>query len=170
MNVWYRTISIMLFSITGLVACSGAVGNAPVVDKAAARAEVDAAVTALFQAYVANDVEAYFDFFADDAVMLTNQGREKPATQYHEEWTSLIGKGGGVASMDAKFPRSIRISDDAKTAIVLIASMPASYRFPDESVDGDFTTASYLWAETIVWTKTDGNWKLVHFHYHDASD
>jgi ketosteroid isomerase-like protein len=170
MNVWYRAVSIVIFSVTGLVACSAPVGDAPVVDKAAAHAEVDAAVTALYQAYAANDAEAYFDFFAVDAMMLTNQGREQPATQYREQWSSIIAAGGGVVSYDPNFPRSIRLSEDAKTAIVSVASIPASYRFPDASNPGEFNAASYKWAETLVWSNIDGTWKLVHFHYHDASD
>jgi ketosteroid isomerase-like protein len=124
----------------------------------------------MIQAYADNDVEAYFGFFADDAMMLTNQGVHKPASQYHEEWSSLIAAGGGVVSIDPNFPRSIRIGDDGKTAIVSIASIPASYRFPDGSDAGKFNNASYKWAETIVWTKNDGNWKLVHFHFHDVGD
>lgn len=167
MNVWNRTISILLLSVTGLLAGTVFAGD---VDKAAARAEVDAALTAMYQAYADNDAEGYFSFFADDAVMLTSAGKEQPASEYEESWSSIIAAGGGVVSYDPKFPRSIRVSDDGKTAIVLVAGVPATYKFPDGSEPGKFNDASYVWAETLVWTKTNGNWKLVHFQYADVSD
>ncbi len=170
MNVWYRTISIVTLSFTGLVACTAPVGEAPVVDKAAARAEVDAAVTGMYRAYAANDAEGYFDYFAGDAMMLTMQGVEEPATEYREQWSGIIAAGGGVVEYDPDFPRSIRLSDDAKTAVVSVAGIPASYRFPDASNPGEFNPASYKWAETLVWTIINGNWKLVHFHYADVGD
>ncbi|MDE0755135.1 MAG: nuclear transport factor 2 family protein [Woeseiaceae bacterium] len=160
----------MTFCIAGLIACSAPTGEAPVADTEAARAQVDTAVTAMYQAYADNDTETYFSFFADDAMMLTDGGAEQPATEYEESWSSLIAAGGGVVSYDPNFPRSIRVSDDGKTAVVLVAGVPASYRFPDDSEAGKFNDASNVWAETIVWTENDGDWKLVHFHYHDVSD
>ena len=166
MKVWNRTISILLFSMSCLVAGTAIAGD---VDKAAARAEVDATLTAMYQAYAANDAKAYFSYFADDAVMLTSAGKEQPASEYEESWSSTIAAGGGVVSYDPNYPRSIRVSDDGNTAIVLVAGVPASYKFPDGSEPGKFNDASYVWAETIVWTKTNGNWKLVHFQYADVS-
>ena len=164
MHAWFRTRSILTMMLAVLVATT-----ATAADTDKARAEVDAAVTAMFTAYVANDPETYFSFFADDAMMLTNGGVESPASQYEEEWTKTIAAGGGVVSMDAKYPRSIRISDDGKMALVSIASMPASYKFPSDTAEGGFADASYKWCESLVWTRSGDDWKLVHFHYHDAS-
>ena len=118
MNVWNRAISIVTLSITGLVACTAPAGEAPVEDKTAAHAEVDAAVTGMYQAYADNDAEGYFDFFADGAMMLTNQGSEQPATEYREQWSGLIAAGGGVVEYNPDFPRSIRLINDAKTALI----------------------------------------------------
>lgn len=167
MNVWNRAKSILLINISCLAAGAAFAGD---VDKAAARAEVDATLTAMYQAYAANDAKSYFSYFADDAVMLTSAGKEQPASEYEKSWSSTIAAGGGVVSYDPDFPRSIRVSDDGNTAIVLVAGVPASYRFPDGSAPGKFNDASYAWAETIVWTKTNGTWKLVHFHYADVSN
>ena len=166
MKVWNRTITILLFTVSSLVAGTAFAGD---VDKAAAKAEVDAAVTGMYQAYAENDAKGYFSFFADDAVMLTSAGKEQPASEYEESWSGIIAAGGGVVSYDPKFPRSIRISDDGMTAVVLVAGVPATYKFPDGSEPGKFNDASYKWAETLVWTKNNGNWKLVHFHYADVS-
>ena len=166
MKVLNRTITVLLFTITSLFAIAASAGD---VDKAAAKAEVDAAVTAMYQAYAKNDAKGYFSFFADDAVMLTSSGQEQPASEYEESWSATIAAGGGVTEYDPKFPRSIRISDSGDMAVVLVAGVPASYKFPDASEAGKFNDASYAWAETLVWTKKNGSWKLVHFQYADVS-
>ena len=161
MHARYRLISVFIvFAANAAIA-----GETADVD--AARAEVDAAVTAMLTAYAANDAEAYFSHFRDDAVLLNSSGGVQPAAEYRERWTATIAKGGGVVSLDPKYPRSIRLSDDGNTAVVIVSAMPASYRFPDDA--GNFSEASYKWVDTLVWMKTDGDWKLVHYHYNDAT-
>ena len=145
--------------------------NAVVADEAAdldtARAEVDAAVTAMLTAYAANDPEAYFSHFGEEFTLLNSRGGVQSAAEYRERWSATIAKGGGVVSMDPNFPRSIRLSDDGNTAVVIVSAMPASYRFPDDA--GNFSEASYKWFDTLVWMKRGGEWKLVHYHFNDAT-
>ena len=133
-------------------------------------AEVDAAAEGALQAYADNDVEAYFDFFADDATVLTSGGEKQMVVQYYESWKQLIGSGGGVSSLDADAPRTIRLSEDANTAVVFYPAAEVSYLFPDGSDSGEFSPMTYVWAETWVWSKINGTWKIIHLHYHSVGD
>lgn len=170
MNRVNRAALIVFCGMTAIVACTAPAGDAPAVDEAAAMQDVDAAVTGMLQAYAANDVETYFAFFADDATLMTNGGRIQPVAEYHDGWAKLIGGGGGVVSVDADAPRTVRLAENGKTAIVLTEGIPATYRFPDPSNDGEFNTVDNVWTESVVWSNFDGTWKIEHFHYHDATD
>lgn len=160
MNICFRMFLIIMLSVAGIasIAAEG--------DEAAIRAEVDSAVTALNEAYGANDLERYFSFFADDVILVESNGREQTKAGYCAEWKGLIGAGGGVAAIDVNFPRSIRLSADANTAVVHQLSFPVSYRFLDSSDTGGLVNTTIVWAITDVWSKIDGTWKVVHSHFH----
>jgi ketosteroid isomerase-like protein len=52
-------------------------------------AEVRAASMAFDKAYTTNDVEAYFSFYTDDAVVYFFGARQK-VSDYKEEWTAMV--------------------------------------------------------------------------------
>jgi ketosteroid isomerase-like protein len=170
MNAIIRALSIAAICGAGVIACSASDGNSSSMDPAAARAELDAAIAGMLGAYGSNDVEAYFGFFADDATLMTSGGRIQPVAEYHESWTELIGGGGGVASVDANAPRTVRMLADGAAAVVATEALPASYRYPDGQNDGEFVVSNNVWTTSITWAKVDGAWKIMHYHYHDARD
>jgi ketosteroid isomerase-like protein len=129
-------------------------------------AAVDAAESAFNQAYADNDIETYFSFYADDATLMTTDGQLQPVQVYYDEWKALINAGGGVVEVDPNHPRTIRVIDD-NTVIVLFNDFPGTYRYPTDTA-GAFTTVTNVWTETDVWSRIDGEWKVVHIHFHDA--
>ena len=163
MSMCSRVISIIMLSIAGIAVVAAED------DKAAVRAEVDSAATALNEAYGANDVERYFSFFADDAILVTSDGQEQSVDEYYAEWKSLIVAGGGVSDIDVDFPRSIRLTADANTAVVHQLSWPISYRLLGGSDTSGFVNTTIVYAITDVWSKIDGTWKVVHTHYHEPA-
>src|SRR5690606_1414809 len=52
-------------------------------------------VMAFNQAYEKNDLDTYFAFYTDDA-MLWLEGNHVKLDDYKKDWYELIGKGGGV--------------------------------------------------------------------------
>ncbi len=170
MNTKLRAIPVVVLFGAAAIACTASDGNTPAVDLTAARAEVETAVSGMLGAYGSNDVEAYFGYFADDATLMTNGGSIQPVSDYHENWTQLIGGGGGVVSVDANAPRTVRMTADGTAAVVLTEALPASYRFPDRNNEGEFVVSDSVWTTSVTWSKVDGAWKLMHYHYHDARD
>ena len=133
------------------------------------RAEVDSAATASWEAYAANDVELYFESFAEDAILVESSGREQTKSGYYVEWKDLIEAGGGVTAIDVNFPRSIRLSSDGTMAVVHYISFPTSYRFFDDSSAGGFVDTTIVWMVTDVWSKEGDSWKIVHSHFHEPA-
>jgi ketosteroid isomerase-like protein len=94
-------------------------------------------------AYAANDLDRYFGFYAEDAILWFPEGRTNvPA--YKKEWTEYI-----------------RVSALGDTAIASHL-LRVRTRAADKSVtDEDFQ-------ETDVWFKTPVGWKITHVHYSPA--
>ena len=61
-------------------------------------ADLHAAIKAFDHAYANNDVEKYFSFYADDAVVYVGGGSRVDMAAYHDMWTELMEAGGGVLS------------------------------------------------------------------------
>jgi len=163
MSNYVRVISIA-------VMCFVEVGIAEAQDSTAvARDEVNLAVTASGEAYLDNDPDRYFSFFADDAVIVNSDGQEQTIDEIYTDWKGQIASGGGVSNIDVNHPRSIRLSADGNTAVVHQLSVPISYRVPDESVAGGFISTTTQYAITDVWERIDGSWKIVHEHYHESA-
>lgn len=151
------------WSLTGLVVFAAA----PALADERIAAIIDAAETAFNQAYADNDLETYFSFYADDATLMTSDGKQQTVKQYYDEWRALIEAGGGVIEADARHPRTIRVIGD-HTAIVMFNDFPGTYRYPTDT-PGEFVTVTSVWTETDVWSLVGGEWKIVHVHYHDAT-
>jgi ketosteroid isomerase-like protein len=110
-------------------------------------------------AYGANELDKYFGFYADDAILWFPEGRtDVPA--YRKEWTEYIKS--GAALEQAKFSDlHIRVSPLGDTAIASYL-LHVTTRAADKSVtDEDFQ-------ETDVWFKTPKGWKVTHVHYSPA--
>ena len=110
-------------------------------------------------AYAANDLDKYFGFYADDAILWFPDGRtDVPA--YKKEWTEYIR--GGAALEQAKLSDlHVRTSPLGDTAIASYL-LHVRTREPGKPVsDEDFQ-------ETDVWFKTGAGWKITHVHYAPA--
>jgi ketosteroid isomerase-like protein len=123
-------------------------------------AEVLAAVEAFNTAYATNDVEGYFNHYADD-VMLYYYGARQEIATYHEEWSAMIKAGGGVEKNE--------ISDVKVQMLQGNEAAVASYFVDNKTreAEGDTSTAKAF--ELDVWQKIDGEWKIVSMHYSEIA-
>lgn len=119
-------------------------------------AEVRAAVHAFNEAYANDEVEAYFDHYADGALVFF-YGARQDLSAYHEEWAKMITAGGGVVRNELSDVRIQVMPGDE----VAIASYFVDYamRTPDGEV------AESKGFDSEVWQKIDGEWKVVSLHY-----
>jgi ketosteroid isomerase-like protein len=118
--------------------------------------EVRAASEAFNTAYISNDVEGYFSYYADDASIYF-YGQRQDMSAYHEEWSTMVGAGGGV-EVNELSDTVIQVLPGGKAAV-------ASYFVNNRtrSADGEVSTERAF--ESEVWQKIDGEWKVVNLHY-----
>lgn len=128
---------------------------------ASAKAEVTDAVEAFNSAYVNGEVEAYFDYYAEDASVYF-YGARQDLDEYEAEWSAMVAAGGRVEKNELSDVR-VQVMPCGNLAI---ASYFVDYRLrtPDDEV-----SASRAF-ESEVWQKIDGEWKLVHLHYSEIPE
>ena len=117
--------------------------------------EVHAAVESFNTAYASNDVEAYFNHYAD-GVMLYFYGARQDITAYHEEWSSMVKAGGAVEKNELSDVKVQVLQDDVAVSSYFVEN---TTRTPE----GETATVNAF--EMDVWQKTDGEWKIVSLHY-----
>jgi ketosteroid isomerase-like protein len=110
-------------------------------------------------AYAANDLDKYFGYYSDDAILWFQDGRTD-IPSYKKEWAGFI-KSGGQIKAGTTSDMHIRFSPRADAAI-------ASYLLHLKTQKADQTVADEIFQETDVWFKTAGGWKITHVHYSDA--
>jgi ketosteroid isomerase-like protein len=110
-------------------------------------------------AYAANDLDKYFGYYSDDAVLWFQDGRTD-IPSYKKEWTAFI-KSGAQIQAGTTSDMHIRFSPQGDAAI-------ASYLLHLKTKKADQTVADEVFQETDVWFKTAGGWKITHVHYSDA--
>jgi ketosteroid isomerase-like protein len=143
------TIFIALFSITATAEHHNSL-----------EAEVRAASMAFDKAYATNDVEAYFDFYTDDAVVYFFGARQK-VSDYKEEWTAMLEAGAGVEKNEMS---------DVQVQVMPSGDVAVVTSFIDNQtrgVDGELTTARAF--ETDIFQKIDGKWRIVGLHYSEIA-
>lgn len=124
-------------------------------------AEIRAATTAFNDAYVGNDVEAYFAYYADDPLIYFS-GDRQDVDAYHAQWAEMVAAGGAVVKSDQSDLR-IQVMPGGEVAI-------ASY-FVDYALRGrDGNVSASKGFETEVWQKIDGEWKIVNLHYSEIPE
>jgi ketosteroid isomerase-like protein len=119
-------------------------------------AEMYAAVKAFNTAYATNDVEGYFNHYADDA-MLYFYGARQDVAAYHEEWSAMVKAGGGVEKNEISDVNVQMLQGDTVAV--------ASYFVDNRSRSAEGETSSEKAFEMDVWQKIDGEWKIVSLHY-----
>jgi ketosteroid isomerase-like protein len=113
------------------------------------------------EAYTANQIDTYFDFYAKDATLFF-YGERQPVERYHQEWQASINAGGAVVSNDVS-DMEIRVLPGGKAAVAS-SFIDNSTRSPD----GELTTVRAY--ESNVWQKIDGQWKVVSLHYNEIAE
>jgi ketosteroid isomerase-like protein len=110
-------------------------------------------------AYAENQLDKYFGFYADDAVLWFPEGRTD-IPSYKKEWTAFLKTGAHIQS-GVLSDEHIRLSPDGDCAI-------ASYVLHLKTVGTDKKIADELYQESDVWFKTPTGWKISHVHYSHA--
>jgi len=118
--------------------------------------EVRDAVIAFNDAYLNNDLNGYFGFYADDATLLFDSGRVELAT-YRKEWRQLVESGGAVEKNTISDIK-VRLTPAGDAAIATYL-LEVQTRFPDGKVTMDHAH------ETDVWVRIENQWRVAHVHY-----
>ena len=119
--------------------------------------EVTNAVKAFNKAYETNDVEGYFNHYANDAMLYFYGDRWEVAT-YHEYWkTAVVGAGGGVEK-NMQSDLQVKVTSGGDTAI-------AAYFVENRSRSPEGEINEEKAYESDVWQKIDGVWKIISLHY-----
>ena len=131
----------------------------PILASARAEADIRRLETEFNAAYFANDLDKYFDYYSDEAILWFPDGRtDIPA--YKKQWSDFIKSGGQVQS-GAISDVHIRFSPQGDAGI-------ASYLLHLKTRQADKKVLDEVYQETDVWFKAAGGWKIVHVHYSPA--
>lgn len=133
--------------------------GAPAPSVAAPQAEIRQLEQQFNAAYAANDLDKYFGYYADDALLWFPEGRTD-VTSYKKEWSEFIKSGAGIKAGTLS-SLHIKFSPQGDTAI-------ASYVLHLTQQEADKKVHTEDFQETDVWFKTDGGWKIAHVHYSAA--
>ena len=132
----------------------------PILANAGPKADIRQLETDFNAAYAANDLDKYFGFYTDDAVLWFPEGRTE-IPSYKKEWTEYI-KSGAQIQAGTVSDLHIRFSPRGDSAI-------ASYLLHLKTQEADKKVKDELYQETDIWFKTAGAWKITHVHYSPAA-
>jgi ketosteroid isomerase-like protein len=124
------------------------------------KADISQLETEFNAAYGANDLDKYFSYYSDDAILWFPDGRTD-IPSYKKEWTEFIKSGGKIVACTLS-DIQIRFSPQGDAAI-------ASYLLHVKTQAKDKKVADEVYQETDVWFKTAGGWKISHVHYSPAA-
>ena len=120
------------------------------------KGDLRAAIKGFDHAYANNDVEKYFNYYADEATVYFGDGRVDMAA-YHEMWTGLMAAGGGV---------ELNEMSDLQVQVMPGGDIAIATSFIDNRTRApDGTTSTSRAFETDVWQKMGGKWKIISLHY-----
>ena len=119
-------------------------------------AEVRDAVEAFNSAYANGEVDTYFSYYADGA-MVYFYGARQDLAAYHDEWAEMVEAGGVVEKNELSDIR-VQVMPGGDVAV---ASYFVDYRL--RAPDGEISASKAF--ESEVWRKSDGEWKIINLHY-----
>ena len=125
-------------------------------DAAAQIAKLEQQVNA---AYAANNLPAYFAFYADDLRALFPPEAPTTLPAYKASWGAFVKSGGGIVSFKYS-DMHIQVSPSGDAAVASYQAV-ASTKTPGKGVSAE------SFDETDVWFKRAGTWKIVEVHYSD---
>ena len=124
------------------------------------KADISQLETEFNAAYAANDLDKYFGYYSDDAILWFPEGRTD-LPSYKKEWTEFIKSGGKILACTMS-DKHLRFSPQSDTAI-------ASYLLHVKTQAKDKKVTDEVYQETDVWFKAAGGWKIAHVHYSPAA-
>jgi ketosteroid isomerase-like protein len=149
----------LLMKLSAVYSCALLVFGMSALADAGPQADIRQLETDFNAAYAANDLDKYFGYYADDAVLWFQDGRTD-IPSYKKEWTAFI-KSGAQIQAGTTSDMHIRFSPQGDAAI-------ASYLLHLKTKKADQKVTEEVFQETDVWFKTAGGWKITHVHYSDA--
>ncbi len=120
-----------------------------------ALAEVRGFTDRFNQAYEANDMKAYWGFYADDMTQYWEEGR-LDIPDYRRYWEKQLADGTKILEVKTADP-VFHISPGNDAAV-------AAYRIYTKMQRPDGTTTAGWHQETDVLFKRNGRWQVVHLH------
>lgn len=142
-----------------LCSCALLMAGAAAIAHADTRADIDRLEKNFNAAYAANDLDKYFGYYSDDAVLWFPEGRTDVAS-YKKMWTAYIKNGAQLKSAELS-DYHVKISPQGDAAI-------ASYLLRVKTLEANKKMTDELFQESDVWFKTAGGWKVAHVHYANA--
>lgn len=118
--------------------------------------EVRGLVQKFNAAYLANDLPAYFSYYAPDVTLWFESGRADLAG-YRKSWEKLIAEGGGIEQNDVT-DLKVQVGPNGDTAV-------ATYLVRVATRQRDGKVVREEAKETDVWFKRNAKWQIVHLHY-----
>jgi len=125
-------------------------------DASSIESGVRAAAADFNDAYATNDVERYFSYYADDAVVYFF-GKRQDLKEYARTGSEYMEAGGGVEKNELS-GKIFQVLPGGKAAV-------ASYFVHNISRSPEGERSDVRAYETEVWQKIDGAWKIVNLHY-----
>lgn len=107
------------------------------------------------RAYEANDMKAYWPFYADDMSQYWEEGR-LDIEDYKKYWAKQLADGTKILEVKTEDP-VFHISPGNDAAV-------AAYRIYTKMLRPDGTTTASWHQETDVLFKRNGRWQVVHLH------
>ena len=108
-------------------------------------------------AYETNDVEGYFDLYEENA-MIYFYGERWTVSDYYDYWkNNMVGAGGGVEK-NATSNMQIKVAPGGNTVII-------SFYIDNRSRSPEGEINEEKGYETEVWSKVNGEWKIIALHY-----
>jgi ketosteroid isomerase-like protein len=131
-------------------------GAAPESAGGRAEREVRDAVIACNRAYAANDLPAYWAFYAPELSQWFATGRVDLPT-YRRDWEKFVADGGRVEAAEVE-DLVVQVGPSADAAV-------ASYRLRVRTRGTDGKLTSEVMHESDVLFRRDGRWLIVHLNY-----
>jgi ketosteroid isomerase-like protein len=132
----------------------------PSLTRADSKADIDQLEKDFNAAYAANDLDKYFGYYSDDAVLWFPEGRTD-VPSYRKMWTAYI-KGGARLQSCTLSDVHLKFSPAGDAAV-------ASYLLRVKTLEANQKKTDEVFQETDVWFKSAGGWKITQVHYSAVS-
>lgn len=144
---------------TLLCICALLIAGVPAFARADSKADVEQLEKDFNAAYAANDLDKYFAYYSNDAVLWFPEGRTD-VPSYRKMWTAYI-KGGARLQSCTLSDYHLKFSPRGDAAV-------ASYLLRVKTLEADKKLTDELFQETDVWFQAAAGWKIAQVHYSAA--